>query len=90
MASTDSWVATATVPTCSTSQSHQFIIATAGRRPKTAGRPFTHWSLRKVAGYLAHNPDRIVTVGRERLRPILHAHHISFQHTRTWKRSQAA
>ncbi len=57
------------------------------RRPKTTGRPFTHWSLRKLAGYLAHNPDRIVTVGRERLRQILDAHHISFQHTRTWKRS---
>jgi hypothetical protein len=29
-----------------------------------------------------------VTVGRERLRQILHAHHISFEHTRTWKRSR--
>ena len=65
----------------------RFIIATAGRRPKTVGRPFTHWSLRKLAGYLARNPDRIVVVGRERLRQILHAHHISFQRTRTWKQS---
>ena len=65
----------------------QFILAVAGRRPKTVGRPFTHWSLRKLSGYLAANPDRIVTVGRERLRQILHAHHISFQRTRTWKQS---
>ncbi len=65
----------------------QFIIATASRRPRTVGRPFTHWSLRKLAGYLAANPDRIVKVGRERLRQLLHARHLSFQHTRTWKQS---
>src|SRR6266511_25741 len=65
----------------------RFIIATAGRRPKTVSRPFTHWSLRKLAGYLTRNPDRIVAIGRERLRQILHAHQLSFQHTRTWKQS---
>jgi hypothetical protein len=43
--------------------------------------------VRKLAGYLACNPDRIVVIGRERLRQLLHAHHISFQRTRTWKQS---
>src|SRR5262249_21037624 len=48
--------------------------------------PFTHWSLRKLAGYLAGR-DRPVRVGRERLRQILHARGITFQRTRTWKES---
>jgi transposase len=56
----------------------RFIIAAAQRRPKQVGRPFTHWSVRKLAGYLAANPDRVVAIGRERLRQILHAHRISF------------
>ncbi len=64
-----------------------FIIATATTRPEKLGQPFTRWSLRKLAGYLARNPARIVTVGRERLRQILHARQISFQRTRTWKES---
>jgi transposase len=64
-----------------------FIVATARTRPVKLGRPFTHWSIRKLADYLADNPDRPVTVGRERLRQILHAHRISFQRTRTWKES---
>src|SRR3954447_25957349 len=31
----------------------QFIVATATTRPKKLGRPFTHWSIRKLADYLA-------------------------------------
>src|SRR3954467_3253581 len=30
-----------------------FIVATALTRPEKLGRPFTHWSLRKLADYLA-------------------------------------
>ncbi|GAA3122280.1 IS630 family transposase [Streptomyces rectiviolaceus] len=65
-----------------------FIIATATARPVALGQPFTHWSLRKLAHYLAHNRGRRITIGRERLRQILHEHGISFQRTRTWKESQ--
>jgi transposase len=64
-----------------------FIIAAATTRPEKLGLPFTRWSLRKLAGYLARNPARTVAVGRERLRQILHARQISFQRTRTWKES---
>ncbi len=64
-----------------------FIVATATTRPQKLGQPFTHWSLHKLAAYLARNPARIMRIGRERLRPILHARGISFQRTRTWKES---
>jgi transposase len=64
-----------------------FIVATATTRPEKLGLPFTRWSLRKLAAYLARNPARIVTIGRERLRQILHSRQISFQRTRTWKES---
>jgi transposase len=72
------------------------IVATATTRPRRLGLPFTHWSLRKLAAYLSGRytrtdprwaPARMVRIGRERLRQILHAHGISFQRTRTWKDS---
>jgi transposase len=64
-----------------------FIVATATTRPQKLGQPFTCWSLRKLAAYLARNPARIVAIGRERLRQVLHARGICFQRTRTWKES---
>src|SRR5215210_2011442 len=64
-----------------------FVVTTATTRPAVAGAPFTHWSVRKLVAYLAHNRDRRVKVGRERLRQILREHHVSFQRTRTWKES---
>jgi transposase len=63
------------------------IVAAATTRPEKLGLPFTCWSLRKLAAYLASHPGRPVRVGRERLRQILHARGISFQRTRTWKES---
>jgi len=65
----------------------QVIVTAATTRPEKLGQPFTRWSLRKLAGYLARHPDRPVRIGRERLRQILHARGISFQRTRTWKES---
>ncbi len=65
----------------------EFIVTAATTRPEKLGLPFTHWSLRKLAAYLAVNPFRAVRAGRERLRQILHDHGISFQRTRTWKES---
>jgi transposase len=63
------------------------VIVTAARtRPEKLGQPFTHWSLRKLAGYLA-GLGRPVRIGRERLRQLLHERGISFQRTRTWKES---
>ena len=62
------------------------IISAATTRPEKLGLPFTHWSLRKLAAYLADAP-RPVRIGRERLRQVLHERGISFQRTRTWKES---
>ena len=65
-----------------------FIVATAKARPSTLGRPFTCWSLRKLADYLATDASRQVVVGRERLRLILRRNEVSWQRTRTWKASK--
>jgi transposase len=62
------------------------VVETATTRPEKLGLPFTRWSLRKLAAYLAGAP-RPVAIGRERLRQLLHARGISFQRTRTWKES---
>ena len=51
----------------------EVIITAARTRPEKLGLPFTRWSLRKLAGYLACQ-DRPVAIGRERLRQILHIH----------------
>jgi hypothetical protein len=64
-----------------------FIVETATTRPEKLGMPFTHWSIRKLRSYLADNPTRAVTIGRERLRQILDRHRITFQRTKTWKES---
>jgi transposase len=65
-----------------------FIVTTATTRPETLGQPFTRWSVRKLADYLAHNrgPRRVV-VGRERLPQFLRTHGLTFQRTKTWKES---
>jgi transposase len=65
----------------------EVIVAAARTRPETLGQPFTRWSLRKLADYLARRPGRPVRIGRERLRQILHERGISFQRTGIWKES---
>ena len=70
-----------------TTDDETFIVAAANQRPEKLGRPFTRWSLRKLVGYLADNPTRVVTIGRERLRELLAKHDVTFQRTKTWKES---
>ncbi|MGH9003396.1 MAG: IS630 family transposase [Acidimicrobiia bacterium] len=70
-----------------TSDDESFIVETATTRPEKLGRPFTRWSIRKLVGYLADNPNRGVKIGRERLRELLTKHGITFQRTKTWKES---
>ncbi|MGH3523959.1 MAG: IS630 family transposase [Mycobacterium sp.] len=70
-----------------TTDDERFIVETAKARPAKAGRPFTHWSIRKLREYLGSNNIRRVVIGRERLRLILEAHEVTFQRTKTWKES---
>jgi transposase len=41
----------------------EVIVAAARTRPEKLGQPFTRWSLRKLAGYLARHPGRPVRSG---------------------------
>ena len=75
-------------PRLSSPEEVSFIVATAKTRPERLGRPFTHWSIRKLAGYLAEDGVRVVRISRERLRVILREQNITFQRTRTWKESR--
>jgi len=70
-----------------TIEDEEFIVKTAKTRPEKLGRPFTHWSVRKLRQYLADNPTRKISVGKERLRQILDGHEVTFQRTKTWKES---
>lgn len=70
-----------------TTDDETFIVETAKTRPEKLGRPFTRWSIRKLAAYLAENPVRRVRIGRERLRELLAKHKVTFQRTKTWKES---
>ncbi|GIH14251.1 IS630 family transposase [Rugosimonospora africana] len=64
------------------------IVATASTRPEALDQPFTRWSVRKLADYLAHNHGtRRVQIGRERLRQLLRKYDLTFQRTKTWKES---
>jgi transposase len=64
-----------------------FVVATAKTRPTRLGRPFTRWSIRKLAGYLHTVPVRETGIGREALRCLLARRGVTFQRTKTWKES---
>ena len=70
-----------------TTEDKVFIVETAKERPQKVGRPFTHWSIRKLREYLADNDVRRVKIGRERLRQVLDEAGVTFQRTKTWKES---
>ncbi|MFN2506922.1 MAG: IS630 family transposase, partial [Acidimicrobiales bacterium] len=74
-------------PRLITTDDEEFIVKTAKTRPEKVGRPYSHWSVRKLARYLADNPVRQVKIGRERLRQLLDRHGVTFQKTKTWKES---
>ncbi|MCX5205916.1 IS630 family transposase [Streptomyces sp. NBC_00237] len=64
-----------------------FVIQTATTRPTKLGKPFTRWSIRKLADHLRHNVSRPIRIGREALRCLLARRGITFQRTKTWKES---
>src|SRR5690625_5121171 len=74
-------------PRLLTPNEEDLVIQTATTRPTKLGRPFTRWSLRKLAAYLAHKGGPGLRIGRETLRTLLHQHGVTFQRTTTWKDS---
>ncbi len=68
-----------------TTEDEAFIVKTAKERPEKVGRPFTHWSVRKLREYLNDNEVRRVEISKERLRQILDEAGVTFQKTKTWK-----
>jgi hypothetical protein len=48
-----------------------FVIQTATTRPTKLGKPFTRWSIRKLADHLRRNLTRPIRIGREALRLLL-------------------
>jgi len=68
-----------------TTEQHSLIITTAKQRPTSLGMPFSRWSIRKLAQYLATTKVGRIVVSRERLRQIqaeddgyLKSHHIGW------------
>jgi transposase len=70
-----------------TTEQRSHIITTATKRPTALGMPFSKWSIRKLAQYLATTKGGRIVVSRERLRQILAEEDITFQRTKTWKES---
>ncbi|MFB8024328.1 MULTISPECIES: IS630 family transposase [unclassified Streptomyces] len=65
----------------------EFVIRTATTRPTKLGKPFTRWSIRKLADHLRRNIARPIRIGREALRCLLVRRGVTFQRTKTWKES---
>ena len=61
-----------------TTEQRTLIITTAKQRPTSLNMPFSKWSIRKLAHYLATRKCARVTVSRERLRQILAEEGITF------------
>ncbi|MDX3538398.1 IS630 family transposase, partial [Streptomyces sp. MB09-01] len=64
-----------------------FVIQTATTRPAKLCKPFTRWSIRKLADHLRRDLTRPIRIGREALRCLLARRGITFQRTKTWKES---
>ncbi|MER5908869.1 IS630 family transposase [Streptomyces mirabilis] len=64
-----------------------FVIQTATTRPAKLDKPFTRWSIRKLADHLRRDLARPIRIGREALRCLLARRGVTFQRTKTWKES---
>lgn len=60
------------------------IVRVALTRPKTVGKPYTRWSLSKLADYLVE-AGVVEDISTESIRRILDEEGISFQRLKTWK-----
>ncbi|MEU0431914.1 IS630 family transposase [Streptomyces sp. NPDC006290] len=64
-----------------------FVIQMATTCPAKLGKPFTRWSIRKLADHLRRDLARPIRIGREALRCLLASRGVTFQRTKIWKKS---
>ena len=69
-----------------TEEESSIVAEVAAMPPQAFGRPFNQWSLRKLRQFLIDR-KMIPPVTVPTLRDVLKEHKVSFQRTRTWKRS---
>lgn len=62
------------------------ILAIALADPRSLGEALTRWSLRRLRGYLIRRRS-VPSISTETLRTLLNEANVSFQRTRSWKRS---
>lgn len=73
-------------PSSLSSRQIRKLITTALARPTDLGLPFTHWSIAKLQDH-CHQKQLLPVFSDEWVRRLLRREGISFQHTKTWKKS---
>jgi len=63
------------------------VVEVATAPPQAFGRPFNQWSLRKLHKFLVQDKKLISHVSVGTIRNVLKEREVSYQRTRTWKRS---
>ena len=70
-----------------TEEERSVMVEVATAPPQAFGRPFNQWSLRKLHEFLVVENRMITPVCYGTIRNVLRKANVSFQRTRTWKRS---
>ncbi len=70
-----------------TEEEESVLVEIATAPPQAFGRPFNQWSLRKLHQFLVLDNKLITQVSVGTIRNVLKRRGITFQRTRTWKRS---
>lgn len=74
-------------PPTLTEEETSVVVEVATAPPQAFGRPFNQWSLRKLHRFLVVEKKLISPVSYGTLRNVLKDAKVSFQRTKTWKRS---
>lgn len=70
-----------------TEEEESVLVEIATAPPQAFGRPFNQWSLRKLHQFLVTDKKLITPVSVGTIRNVLKRRGVTFQRTRTWKRS---
>lgn len=70
-----------------TEEEESIVVEIATAPPQAFGRPFNQWSLRKLHQFLVVDKKLVRPVSVGTLRNVLKRRGVTFQRTRTWKRS---